>query len=422
MLAALALGIGTGLLLSHNGVVGGWALPLAQTAGGLWLDALRMSVLPLIFVMTVTGVGNTLTTASAGSLAMRTLMLFAGLLLAAALVGVLLMGLILAIAPVPPVASGAWHVSPPEMVVTTDWLRGFIPANPFAAAASGAVAPLVIFGLLFGLAATRIQPALRAPLLIVFEGVLQTLLVIVGWVLAAAPLGVAALAMAAAARIGLATVSTLVHYVVTASLFCGVLVALLLPVASLGSGIAMRRFARAVAPAQLVAFSTQSSIATLPAMIASLASLGGSGGAEQAVLPLAVALFRLGSAASCGAIALYAATMSGLHPGLAQIMVAAGLSAAVSVAAIGLPSQASFVTVVGPICLAIGVPLEGLVLLMAVDFLPDAVRTVVNVTGDVAVALIADRRFGGELAKSGEERACGHHIGGGETLAEPVEH
>jgi Na+/H+-dicarboxylate symporter len=71
--------------------------------------------------------------------------------------------------------------------------------------------------------------------------------------------------------------------------------------------------------------------------------------------------------------------------------VAAVLSALISVAAVGLPSQASFVTVMSPICLAVGAPLEALVLLMAVDSLPDAVRTVVNVTADIAVTAIGGR-------------------------------
>jgi Na+/H+-dicarboxylate symporter len=106
------------------------------------------------------------------------------------------------------------------------------------------------------------------------------------------------------------------------------------------------------------------------------------------------------------------------------MIVAAGLSAVVSVAAVGLPSQASFVTVMTPICLAVGAPLEALVLLMAVDSVPDAFRTVANVTGDIAVTAISSGagRARRPLASALDQGGGGAQVGGSEPLAEPTEH
>lgn len=405
------------------------ALTVARTVGELWLDALRMTIVPMIFVLVVTGVGQTVGATRAGGVTGRTLLLFTGLLLVAAVFGVVLMDLILAAFPIPTEAGEAMRariaadgVNPPPPLPPppAEWVSGLIPTNPIAAAAEGAIAPLVVFSLAFGFAATRIAADARTRLLDGLDAVLQSLLTLVAWVLKAGPLGVAALAFVAAAQAGLGAAGALIHYVGVSSLFCVVVVVALYPLAVLGGGLSPLRFARAAAPAQAVAFSTQSSIATLPALLDSARALGGPRSVAKVVLPLAVSLFRVGSAASGGAIALYVARLSGVTLDPLQMAIAAGLSAVVSIAAVGLPSQASFVTLLSPICLAVGAPLEALVLLMAVDALPDAFRTVANVTGDLTATAISGRwKLGGDLsAEIGEQPAGGQVVGGGEPLGE----
>jgi Na+/H+-dicarboxylate symporter len=432
ILAALVLGVSAGAVLAAAAPAAvGPCMAVAGAVGDLWLDALRMTVVPMIFALVVTGVGATLSAAAAGGMTARTLALFAVLLLGAALLGVVLMDLILAIFPIPGAAGAAMRsalavgaVQTPVSPPAGEWLRGFIPANPIAAAANGAIAPLVVFSLAFGFAAIQIAPPLRAALLQVLDATLQTLLGIVAWVLKAAPLGVASLAFVAASHAGLGTAGALIHYVLTGALFCSILVVCLYPLVVLSSGVSLVGFAKAAAPAQLVAFSTQSSIGSLPAMVEATAALGGEPAARQVVLPLAVSLFRLGSAASGGAIALYVARLSGVTLNPAQMVVAAGLSAVVSIAAVGLPSQASFVTIMTPICLAVGAPLEALVLLMAVDSLPDAFRTVANVTGDIAVTAISSRagRARRPPASAFQQGGGGAQVGGGEPLPESADH
>ena len=432
ILIALGLGLAAGVLMSTWAPAAlGPCLLVAKTAGTLWLDALRMTIVPMIFVLVVTGVGQTVGAASAGGVTGRTLILFAGLLLAAALVGVVLMALILTAWPIPSQAGAAMRatiaaggVQAPLPPAAAEWVSGLIPTNPIAAAANGAIAPLVVFSLAFGFAATRIATPLRVRLLEGLDAVLQTLLTIVDWVLKAAPLGVAALAFLAAAETGLGAAGTLLHYVATSSLFCIVLVVGIYPLAVVWGGVSPIRFAKAAAPAQVVALSTQSSVATLPAMLEAAARLGGREPVTKVVLPLAVSLFRLGSAASGGAIALYVAKLAGLTLDPLHMVIAAGMSAVVSIAAVGLPSQVSFVTILSPICLAVGAPLEALVLLMAVDTLPDAFRTVANVTADIAVTAISGRwGLDGDVAVQSRQQEVGGAIFGGvEPLAESRDH
>ena len=175
-------------------------------------------------------------------------------------------------------------------------------------------------------------------------------------------------------------------------LICLAVTALVYPLVILLGRIAPGRFARAALPAQLIAFSTQSSIASLPAMIAaSDGPLAVRESTRSIVLPLAISLFRITSPPANLGVALYVAAMNGVALGPVQIMLGVAVAAIVSLAAVGLPSQITFFTTTGPICLAMGVPVEALPLLLAVETVPDIFRTVGNVTADMGVTRIIDR-------------------------------
>jgi Na+/H+-dicarboxylate symporter len=154
-----------------------------------------------------------------------------------------------------------------------------------------------------------------------------------------------------------------------------------------------------VAPAQVVAVSTQSSLASLPVMIERARDwLGVPQTSAGLVLPLAVAVFRITSPVANLAVCLYVAQLNGVELTLGAL-VAGGLTAiAVSIASVGLPGQVSFFASVGPICLAMGLPLGVLPLLLAVEVIPDIFRTVGNVTGDLAATRIVAGEDGEEEA------------------------
>jgi proton glutamate symport protein len=164
---------------------------------------------------------------------------------------------------------------------------------------------------------------------------------------------------------------------------------LLYPLAMAFGRVSLGRFARAMAPAQVVAFSTQSSLASLPVMVErAVDALSVSRATAGLVLPLAVAVFRITSPIANLGVVIWCAHVFGIEPTPAQ-MVAAGLTAVlVSIGSVGLPGQVSFFVSIAPICIAMGVPLELLPILLAVEVIPDIFRTVGNVTGDVAVTRI----------------------------------
>jgi Na+/H+-dicarboxylate symporter len=284
------------------------------------------------------------------------------------------------------------------------FLRSMVPTNPIAAAANDAILPLIFFTTVFAFALTRLPEEPREMLTGFFRAVSDTMLVIINWVLWLAPVGVFALAYVVGARAGASAFGALIHYIVTVSSIGLIVLICAYPVGVIGGRVSLAAFARAAAPSQAVAISTQSSLASLPAMLRGTQTLGVPVSASGVVLPLAVAVFRAtGSGMNLG-VALYVAHWYGVELGPAQIAVGIAAGTLTTIGSISLPGQISFVTSIAPICLAIGVPIEPLVLLVAVETIPDLFRTVGNVTMDVAVTATVSRRSGVIASDSEEDR------------------
>jgi len=390
----LLLGIAGGSLAAGRPVAAP-LLAVAGPVGRLWLDALTMTVVPLVFSLLVTGILGAAQDARQNRVALRALLWFAVMLAGACLIAAASTTLLLRLWPVGDAAAllRAPAGAAPAIGTVADWASGIIPTNPIKAAAETAMVPLVVFALFFGFAAARIAGDLRRALQTLFRAIAETMLVIVQWVLLVAPIGVFALAFGLGARAGAGAVGVLAHYVVIVAAACGLIALLSYAVVPVAGRLSPARFAKAALPAQVVALSTQSSLATLPAMIAAAPALGVDRAAAGIILPLAVSIFRAASAAANIAVALYLAAVHGIAPGPAMLVAGALVAAAVSLAAVGLPAQVSFFATIGPVCLALGVPVDLLPLLLAVETIPDLFRTVGNVTADLAVTRLAgDRR------------------------------
>jgi Na+/H+-dicarboxylate symporter len=397
ILAALVGGLACGLLLTRFASLSAHVTPIAELIGKAWVGGLRITIVPLVFALIVTGIASAADAARAGGVAGRALLFIAIGLTGSALVAGLVVEGLLQIWTVAPGALGSLGMATTLPAQTTaftgDWLLSFIPVNPIKSAADGEMVPLVAFALLFGFAATRIDGSRRVRLIDLFHCLTDTLMVIVHWVLRLAPVGVFALATVAGSRAGIAAAGTLAHYIGIIVCACVVVTLLVYPVVRATSGLGIVRFARAVAPAQAIACSTQSSIASLPAMIdATSGPLEIREPVRNVVLPMAVSIFRITSAAANFAVALYVAALHGIAIGPGLFIIGMIVATVVSLAAVGLPSQVSFFTSIGPVCLAMGVPVEILPLLLAVETIPDIFRTIGNVTADVALTLIVDRR------------------------------
>ena len=419
ILIALVAGLAIGLLVA--GANASWVDPSVSFAGPIgtiWLNALQMTIIPLVVSLLIIGIAATAEAARASRLAARALVIFILFLWISSASAVLLTPLFLDLWPLGAESAAALRTalagSTPvgEVPGFAEFLLSLVPTNPIAAAAENAILPLILFTALFAFAMTRLPAEPRNLLTSFFRAVADVMLVMIGWILWIAPIGVFALAYVVGARAGSAAFGALVHYVAIVSSVGIVIWALAYPVAVFGGGVRLGRFTRAIAPSQAVAISTQSSLASLPAMLRSSEAIGVPVAASGVTLPLAVAIFRVTSPAMNVAVVLYVAHLFGIELGPTQLAAGVATAAITTIGSVSLPGQISFVTSIAPISLAMGVPIEPLALLVAVETIPDIFRTVGNVTMDVAVTATAAR--GGDFDPSEQLSEEDRLLGGDE--------
>lgn len=384
------------------------AATIVQPIGRLWLNALQMTVVPLVLALVIIGVSAANDAAASGRTARRAIIVFAILLTAGALIAAVAAPLLLSLLPRDPALIEHLRAAIPDggtaaaPVGFGDWFSAIIPANAIAAAAQSAMLPLVVFALFFGFALTRIEAEHRVKMVGFFQTIADTMIVIVQWVLWAAPLGVFALVLGVCATAGASVISALGWYI---ALLCGLyltIIALLYPVAVIAGRVNLRRFAAAILPAQIVAASTQSSLASLPAMIESARGrLDHPPAVAALVLPMAVSLFRITSPVQYIGAASFIAWIYGIDVPAAQIAAAAALAVVISLGSVGLPGQVSFMATTMPVTSAMGLPLDPLGLLLAVDTIPDVFATVGNVSADLAANTIVARHHTYDVGASG---------------------
>lgn len=396
-----AVGVGIAIGAMHSA-------PLLRAAdfiaplGTLWVNAIRMTVFPLVVSLIITGVASATDVASIGKLGGRTLIVFLLLLVGTVLVVMPFAPALFALLPNdavrPPIPAGAAQAASEvaasgQNLTFAQWLTSLIPSNPIAAAANGQIVPLIIFTLLFGLAITRTSAAARGSLLAFFQALGDAMLMLVRWIILLAPIGVFALVLPIAARAGTAFVGAIGFYMVAYSLTSLIATALLYPVVVIFGRIPLRQFARAVLPAQLVALSTSSSLAALPALVE---------GAERElklpervtgfVLPLAVSMFKIAGPVSWTVGALFIGWFYGVPLGIRELGTIAVASVFLGFAGPGIP-RGAFISL-APLFVAIGLPAEGIGILIAVDAIPDIFSTVFNTTGNMAATAFVARAEG----------------------------
>ena len=370
-------------------------LPVVQPVGTLWLRALQMTIIPLVAALLVLGITQLASAARAGATARRMLTLVAATLVFSGLATIIALPLLLDAIPPPPGAQSllAENVDPQQVPGLAEFFLSLVAPNIVAAAAETAMLPLTIFFALFAVAITRLPEDQSVILRSFFEAVANAMLMVIGWVLWLAPVGVFALALGVALRAGGdAAFLTLIHYILSVAAMGGIVLVAAFVVGAVRHGPVA--FARAMLPAQAVAISTQSSLASLPAMLASARRLDVSENVADFVLPLSVAIFRATSPAMNLGVAIYVAHLFGIELGLPAMLAGLAVAFMISIGSVSLPGSISFVVSIGPIALAMGVPVEPLALLVAVEMIPDIMRTLANVTADVALASATDRENG----------------------------
>lgn len=402
VLIALLLGAAVGLVLAAlDPVRAHQVADVAQPVGRLWLNALQMTVVPLVAALVVVGINSAADAAASGRTARTAIVVFLALLALSGAFASVAAPAFLSMMPRDEtlIATFRAAIDAPETLPDAPgvgaWLSNVIPNNAIAAAANSAMLPLVVFAMFFGFGLTRIEADRRARMLELVRTIGDTMIVVVRWVLWAAPVGVFALVLAVCARVGLDMLSALGYYIVTQCTLYIAITLLLYVVAAVAAGERPARFARALLPVQAIAASTQSSLASLPVMIESARTrLGYPLSVTSLVLPMAVSLFRIASPPQYIVVACFIAWMYGVDLTAVQLGTAVALSMVVSMGSVGLPGQVSFMTTNMPVTQSMGLPVEPLGVLLAVDTIPDVFATVANTSADVTATAIVARHAG----------------------------
>ena len=399
MLVALVAGLVAGIIAAiFRDAGGGIFLSIAEPIGSIWINALRMTLIPLVVSLLISVVGSVPDARSTGRLGLRAFLIFMVFLCATGVVAVAIGPALVAMLPIDAATTAALQggdaaavvANAARMPTVAQTLIDIVPSNPIRAAADGAMLPLVVFALALGAAATRVAPEHRAVLLGFFRGLADAMLVLVGWVIAVAPIGVFALAAGLAAKIGIAAVGVIVWYVVILS---GVIIltTVLLYIAAVVVGrVPLVPFARAVAPGQAVAFSARSSLAALPALVdGARTRLGLPAVITSFVLPLAVSTLRVSTPIMWAITLPFLARLYSVDLGYAELIALVVTGILLSFSIPGLPSASLFL--MAPFLAGLGIPAEALGIVIAADAIPDLFKGVLNVTGHMASAVIVAR-------------------------------
>lgn len=396
VLLGLAAGAALGFVLAHyDSASAATASAVLRPIGRLWLNGLQMTIVPLVVALLIVGVNLASDAAASGRVARRAVLTFLAILVGGAMFAVLYAPAFLSLLPRDDAlaaslhaASGGTPAASGAALNLVDWFGSIVPTNAVGAAATGAIVPLVVFTLAFAFALTRIDAARRATIVAFFQGVADAMTVIVGWVLWLAPLGVFALILPVAANAGSGMLAALGSYLALQCSMYLIAALAMYGVVALFGGRTVVRFAAAAAPAQAVAASTQSSLASLPAMLEAQDRLGTPRPVAALVLPLAVSLFRITSPIQYIGVSAFIAWAYGIDVGAAQWAFAVVLAVAISIGSAGLPGQATFMGMNLPVVQSLGLPIEPMGLLLAVELVPDVFATIGNVSADLAATRV----------------------------------
>ncbi len=392
---AIAIGLGAGLLLGV--VASATQIPLLMDIatgvapmGTAFVNLLRMVVVPLVAAIIFVGVAGLGDLRKLGKLGLLTLAFFAGTTVVSILLGMGIMRLLL------PLASDAARgvaatatADVPTLPGPIDFLLRLIPSNPVRAASDGALLPLIVFMSFFGAAVGALEDEHRTRLVAIAESVVAAMVKLVHWILWTAPVGVFALAAPVTAQSGWAMLQSLSVFVLAVIVGCLVFIGVIyIPAVKYLSSVRVRDFLRECLEPQMIAFATTSQAATVPAMLESADRLRLSRTSASFIIALGAAIGRAGSALFQGAGLVFLAWLFGVPLPLEGLAVAVVATALVSVTVPGVPSAS--VLTLAPALGTIGVPLDGLGVLLGVDRIPDMFRTATNVTGTMTASSILD--------------------------------
>ena len=378
ILIGLVAGLVTGIVL---GPTAGYIKPV----GTLFINAIKMLIVPLIFSSLVVGVISMKDPKKMGRIGLKTLALYLGTTAVAVMIG-LTLGTLLQ-----PGAGlnfeAAEQAAPQEAPSVVDTLVNLVPSNPVGSFASGSVLHIIVFSIFLGFA-INLAGEKATPMANFFEAFAEVMYKLTAIIMEMAPYGVFALMAWVAGEYGLSVLLPLLRVIL--GVYVGCLIHSLL---TYGGAIALLgrlnpiQFFKGILDAQAVAFTTTSSSGTLPATLrCTQKNLGVSKSVSSFVLPLGATINMDGTALYQGICALFVAQAYGVDLTFANYMTIILTSTLASIGTAGVPGAG--LIMLSLVLSSVGLPLEGVAIVAGIDRILDMARTTLNVTGDAMVSLL----------------------------------
>ena len=406
ILLALVAGAGFGFAANRLEFAG-LVITYLRPVGTAFIKLISMVVVPLVFVALLVGTASLKDIRSLGRIGIRTLILYVSMTAIAVTIGLtlanvvrpgagfsqetkqqLMEGAAAQSGSAKPGPSGSGAAPVLERPSIKDLLLNIIPTNPVRSLAEGEMLQVIFFAVLMGVCLTMIPPDRAKPVIAFFEGANEIFVKMVHVIMQLAPYGVFALIAAVVADFGLGIILMLIKY--CATVLVGLLLYMLIVYSAILKFLArtgVRRFFRGLRPAQLVAFSSSSSAATLPVTLkCATENLGVSRSVASFMLSVGASVNMDGTALYQGVAAVFIAQFYGIHLDLGQQLMVVLTATLAALGTVGIPGAG--VVMLAMVLRSVGVPLEGIGIIMGVDRFLDMCRTAVNVTGDSVCMMV----------------------------------
>ena len=392
---AIAAGLVLGLIVGLGAAVTGneWLHAIAKGSapfGAIFMNAIRMIVIPLIVTVIFTSVARLGDPRKLGRIGGLTIAFYWITLIPAIAIGMATMKVGLQfVSDIEMPQSAAIEVSQLQSIV--DFIVSLVPANPFVAASSGAILPLIVFTALVAAATGTLAVERRERLVNIADDASAALIKLVWWILYTAPVGVFGLAAPVTAKLGWDLVQSLGIFIIC--VFVGLvifLVVVTLPLVYFVAGISPARYLGSTFGATSIAISTTSTAAAIPVSIQEATNnLKVSTKIADLLVPLGASMHRPGSALFQGAAVVFLAYLFDVPIPAAAIVAAMLATFLVSLTVAPVPS--SSIVTLAPALDAVGVPVGGLAIMLGIDRIPDMMRSGVNLLGQISAAVLVDR-------------------------------
>ena len=392
----LVAGLALGMWLSRETSPSSFTtaiMPVLDIVGTAWINAVRMTVIPLVVPLLIVGVAGGEDLRATGTVGAKAFGWMLLLLVACAALSTIVSPLWFETLTLDADATARLRATAKIDVPNADalsirtFILSLIPLNPIKAAADGTLLPVVLFTLLYAFALGQVGEGPRTAQLAFWRGMADTMLVVVRWMLALGGIGIFALAAVLGQKLGTNVLGAIGFYFMVNIVLHLIAVAAIYVFIAANGRVPVRQFARALVPASVVGMGTRSSLASLPAMVKGATDvLKLPPTATGFVLPLCASVFKLTSAIYWPVGALFIAKLYGIDLSTANLLLVAASSIVLNFSTPGIPSGGMLLQV--PLYASIGLPVEGIGILIALDTLPDMFKTLLNVTSDMMVAVM----------------------------------